>query len=266
MKAWFVFPLVFLAGLLIGGAQPRSELRRLRGELETRKKVESAPVSQSRQLSSFFSMLPMETPRPAEDSASGPGANRLEPAAESASDTASTHAESGANAPKNWRTMSAEERATEFKARMEQAAEAWRLRADLARAGFASKTGFTDSEMTEFDVLTKAMNVRLEDLFRQTADQIKAGEPFSPETGIRLMNGLTDAMVLTYDEMDRKLPATWRKDSGNSFDLVTYVDPVVVAPLMEVQDKLPAPGGPGRGGGPFGGRFGGGRPGKPPAP
>jgi hypothetical protein len=46
-------------------------------------------------------------------------------------------------------------------------------------------------------------------------------------------------MVMTYDEMDRKLPATWRTDAGASFDLVTYVDPKVAQPLVGVQDKMP---------------------------
>lgn len=258
MKFWFVFPLVFLAGLLIGGLQPRGELRRLRQELETRKKVENTPPAQSRQLASFLSMLPVDTPvRDPERDHARVSTSRVE-TAETDNGTATGHVAQLADTRKNRAAMTPEERAEAFKARMEQAAEAWRLRAEIARSGFASKTGFTDKEMMDFDVLMKSMNVRLEDLFIKTAEQLKAGDPFTPETGIRLVNGLTESMVLTYSEMDRKLPATWRKDAGASFDLVTYVDPVVVKPLVEVQDKLPAPGEMRRN------RFGGGPP--PPSP
>jgi hypothetical protein len=264
MKGWIIVPLVFLAGLLIGGVQPRSELRRLRKDLDTRKKVESTPAPQDRQLASFLNMLPMATPahepQPVRPEA---GTNMADLAGSSTDSPTGSVAEAGGE--KKWKELTPEERTAAFKAHMEQAAEVWRMRAEIARGAFASKTGFTEKEMTDFDVLMKSMNVRLEDLFVKTAEQLKAGETFTPETGIRLMNGLTESMVLTYDEMDRKLPATWRQDSGTSFDLVTYVDPVVVKPLVEVSDKLPGPGGPGRGrfgGGPFGG----GRPPGGPAP
>ncbi len=241
MKGWIIVPLIFLAGLLIGGVQPRSELRRLRKDLDTRKKVESAPASQDRQLASFLNMLPMApSARDAQPARPSAGTNQAELAGAQADATTGTVAEAGTD--KHWKDMTSEERTAAFKARMEQAAEVWRLRTEVARGTFASKTGFSEKEMTDFDVLMTSMNVRLEDLFVKTAEQLKAGEAFTPETGIRLMNGLTESMVLTYNEMDRKLPATWRQDAGTSFDLVTYVDPVVVAPLMEVQDKLPKPG------------------------
>jgi hypothetical protein len=242
MKGWIIVPLVFLAGLLIGGVQPRGELRRLRKDLDTRKKVASAPAPQERQLASFLNMLPMAPPPHGAQTARQDGGSNTSDLAGGPAETSATGTVAGTDGGKPWKDMTPEERAASFKARMEQAAEVWRLRADVARSTFASKTGFTEKEMTDFDVLMKSMNVRLEDLFAKTADSIKAGETFTPETGIRLMNGLTESMVLTYDEMDRKLPATWRQDSGSSFDLVTYVDPVVVAPLMEVQDKLPKPG------------------------
>lgn len=241
MKAWILVPLVFLAGLVIGGLQPRSELRRLRQDLDTRKKVESAPAHQERQLASFLNMLPMAPPAHDPDPAL-PNTNSPPASLAAASAEAPTGTVTAAGGEKPVPNMTPEERAAAFKARIEQAAEVWRLRAEIARGSFASKTGFTEKEMTDFDVLMKSMNIRLEDLFVKTADQLKAGEAFTPETGIRLMKGLTESMVLTYDEMDRKLPATWRQDAKTSFDLVTYVDPAVVAPLVEVQDKLPQPG------------------------
>jgi hypothetical protein len=252
MKAWVLFPLIFLAGLVIGGLQPKGEIRRLRQELDTRKKAEQAPAPRERQLASFLSMLPVDTPRhddpPAYTHDAGNAATQILMTA-----TGLVAETGGTN---HWQTMTPAERTAAFQARLDQAAEAWRLRAEIARGTFAAKTGFTKTDMDNFDVLMVSMNVRLEDLFKQTAKQIEDGTEFTPETGVRLMNGLTQSMVLTYDEMDRKLPATWRTDAGTSFDLVTYVDPKVVQPLVKVQDKLPKPG-QGRG------RFGGGPPGGP---
>jgi hypothetical protein len=238
VKAWVLIPLVFLAGLVIGGLQPRGELRRLRQELETRKKVERTAPPQERQLASFLSMLPMDAPRADRATASAAYTNDAGNAATQIMMTATgLVAESGGT--NRWQQMTAEERKAAFQARLDQAAEVWLMRAEVARGTFAAKTGFTDLEMTDFDVLMGSMNIRLLDLFKQTAEQIEAGGEFTPESGIRLMNGLTQAMVMTYDEMDRKLPATWRTDAGASFDLVTYVDPKVAQPLVGVQDKMP---------------------------
>ncbi len=238
MKAWVLLPLIFLAGLIIGGVQPRSELRRLRKDLETRKAVERRPPPQERQLASFLNMLPMDTPGRRDRTDAVNPTNAI-----SENGTTNGVAATGlvANAVSTPQEQTPEERAAAFKEQLDKAAEAWRLRAGLARSAFAANTGFNEREMTDFDVLMTSMNVRLQDIFKQAAEQIKSGDSFTPETGVRLMNALTDAMVLTYDEMDRKLPATWRKEGGATFDLVTYVDPVVVAPLMDVQDKLPKP-------------------------
>jgi hypothetical protein len=251
MKYWILIPLLFLAGLVIGGFQPRGEIRRLRQELDTRKKAERTAPPQDRQLSSFLNMLPLETARP-----DSPPASFTHDAGNAATQimitATGTLAETGGT---NTQTeLTAEARSAAMKARIDQAAEAWRLRAEVARNTFATKTGFNDREMTDFDVLMGSMNIRLLDLFKQTAQQIEEGAEFTPESGVRLMNGLTQAMVLTYDEMDRKLPATWRTDAGASFDLVTYVDPAVATPLITVADKLPNPGRTGRN------RFGGGQP------
>jgi hypothetical protein len=243
MKAWFLFPLVFLAGLVIGGLQPRGELRKIRTEIEKLKRVERTPPSQDRQLANFLNMLPMESPARNKDAAPAQPLTNGQTAAAAGEAPSGTVARAADPAAPE---QTPEERAEAFKARIEQASEAWRLRAELARATFVAKTGFNEGEATDFDVLMKSMNVRLEDLFKQTAAQLKEGEAFTPETGVRLMNGLTESMVLTYDEMDRRLPGTWRQDAGSSFDLVTYVDPSVVAPLIDVQEKLPKPGEMGR--------------------
>ena len=248
MKAWFLFPLLFLTVLILGGAHPRSELRRLRRELETRKQAEAAPTPGKQRLRDFLALLPLETPPPPR----APTTATAEPAVAAPETTSTPDAAPDpagpAPEPEAAPTAETDEQVAAFKTRLEQAAEAWRLRTELARAGFASKTGFSEREMAAFDGVMDAMNLRILTLFRQTADQVVAGESFSAESGIRLMNDLTSALVFTYDEMDRVLPATWRPDAADSFDLVTYVDPSVAAPLLEVQDKMPAwrrPGGPG---------------------
>jgi hypothetical protein len=239
MKNWILIPLIFLAGLVIGGLQPRGELRRLHRELDTRKQAERTPPPQERQLASFLNMLPMDTPRrgdplPASAPERGAGETRLLAGATGlVSEAASTN---------SWREPTPAERSAAFQARLDTAAEAWKMRTEVARNTFAAKTGFTPQDMGNFDVLMTAMNVRMKDFFVKTAEKLESGEAFTPETGVRLMSDLTQSMVLTYDEMDRKLPATWRNDAGGSFDLVTYVDPNVVKPLIKVADKLPQPG------------------------
>ena len=58
------------------------------------------------------------------------------------------------------------------------------------------------------------------------------------EAGLRMMNEITDALVLTYDELNRSMPPSWSDDAGNEFQLVDYIDPLVAMPLSGLEDTL----------------------------
>jgi hypothetical protein len=58
------------------------------------------------------------------------------------------------------------------------------------------------------------------------------------ELQVRMMNDLSGALVLTYDEMDRTLPPGWRESASDEFRLTDMVDPSVAAPMTNVTDKM----------------------------
>jgi hypothetical protein len=53
-----------------------------------------------------------------------------------------------------------------------------------------------------------------------------------------MMNELSAALVLTYDELDRKLPEDWRREAGPQFELVRFVDPEVLTPLQDLDGVI----------------------------
>jgi hypothetical protein len=53
-----------------------------------------------------------------------------------------------------------------------------------------------------------------------------------------MMSDLSSALVLTYDELDRKLPPTWRDQAGTGFELVRFVDPEVLTPMQDLQGVI----------------------------
>jgi hypothetical protein len=120
---------------------------------------------------------------------------------------------------------------------IEQAVAAWRLRSEIVRDTFVANAELTDEEAAQFDTLMAAMNMRLGDGIATWAAELKEGETPLPESSIKAMHELSGVLVLTYAEMDRKMPEDWR-DAGERFDLVDFIDPSVAEPLIEVEDVL----------------------------
>jgi hypothetical protein len=119
---------------------------------------------------------------------------------------------------------------------LEAAANAWKVRSDIARAGVLSNTAASEDQSAQFDVAMAAMNVRLSNSVRTWVDYVKEQQSVTPETGIRMMNDLSSSVVLAYDDLDRTLQADWREKAGQKFQVLDFVNPEVVMPLTEVED------------------------------
>ena len=96
----------------------------------------------------------------------------------------------------------------------------------------------------QFDTLVQSMNIRIGETIDNFAANLQDAEEVQMEAGIRLMNAITDSVVLTYDEMDEALQEDWRRESGKEFNLMDFIDPEVGRPLINVQDKLDGMNGP----------------------
>ncbi|WP_372807234.1 hypothetical protein [Pontiella sp.] len=122
--------------------------------------------------------------------------------------------------------------------RLDQAIELWNVRTRLARASFIERMGAGEEEINDFDVLMAALNLRAEATISNWVARIEQQEQITSEDGIRMVSELLDWVVLTYDEMDRKLPANWREGVGDEFRLIEMIDPQVAAPLLRIEGRL----------------------------
>ena len=125
-----------------------------------------------------------------------------------------------------------------FEDNIDKAVELWRVRSDLARGAFLNQVEASEEETLRFDVVMEAMNVRLESTIQRWAEIL--GEETVPhqEAGIRMMNEITEALTITYDELDRNLAEGWKTNVNETFELTDFIDPSVALPLADVEDKL----------------------------
>ena len=112
----------------------------------------------------------------------------------------------------------------------------WEMRAELARNNFIKKVEMDTNAVTRFDVVIEAMNLRLGAAVDAWTVKLLESGSVNEESGVRMMNELSNIMVLTYDEMDRSMPEGWREKIGPKFDLVRFVDPEVLTPLQDLED------------------------------
>ena len=121
---------------------------------------------------------------------------------------------------------------------MDEAVELWRLRSELARDSFLTRTGMAEEDALRFDVLVEAMNLRIETSIADWATLLESDQVTAPEAAVRMMHDISGALALTYDEMDRSLPAAWRTDAGEAFQLFDFIDPRVATPLIGMEDRF----------------------------
>ena len=239
-----------LAGLVIGGWGPRSELRHMEEELATVRKLLKEKPGRTESLEGVTRLLgigPGERTRADASSSIVPSSSGDpdvpvsqpgEPLPESKAGTTGLEEDVATDTDDGQDSRRDRAANGNMKEQIEKAAELWQMRSDIARSTFIANTSLNDEQTIRFDVLVEAMNLRLADTMEQFAESIADVEVLQPEAGIRLANEVLDALVLTYDEMDRGLPDDWRNGAGGAFSIVNFINPAVATPLIGVEDKL----------------------------
>lgn len=243
MKTGFWVLLALLMGMVLGGLGPKADLRQVREELSQLRKQQ--PRRTGDRLTGITAMLRIpDAEPPTEPRRRGP------PRPVAVTETPLDEA-AGPAATSNTRPMRVEsdvsesepDRAT-LKHRIEQAADLWKMRVDLARNGFVANVASKPELATLFDALIADMNARLAANIRTWVDYLKTQPDFTPETGIRMMNALSTDLVQTYEDLDATMPAGWRTQAGADFQLFDFIDPQVALPLTEVEETLNVSDGP----------------------
>lgn len=237
MRTFLAVCIALLVGLVIGAWPYKRDLRLARDEI-SQLKAQSERRQRSRSnMDGITRLLAIpEREAPLQSSSVSASQTVARPASPLVRESNATPSRVNAR----WRRQGAERAssAEEFRQQIRNAAELWKTRVSLARESFASRVPTNEAQVIRFDVLMEAMNIRLEATIEKWVDAIQTQEVVTAETGVRMMNELTDALVITYDELDRNMPADWREKAGSEFQLIDFVDPEVALPLAEIAPKF----------------------------
>ena len=225
----------FLAGFILGGWGPKTDLDRLRKERdELRKKLDT----QKPQIRELVSILQLPSPddgrRPSPAPVSGRSRGEPAPAPTGTVALAAQDVPQHAGDTNRVRRSMADQ--------IEAASAAWKVRAELARNSFLQNVKPGETQVGQFDALVGAMNEDLAATIEDWSAFLKEQEVTTPEHFLRMMNDLSEVVVIAYDAMDASMPPDWRDKAGKDLELLSFIDPKVAKPLAGVEGKL----GPGR--------------------
>jgi hypothetical protein len=231
-------PLVFIAGGLVGYYGPAEELR----SRDVREQEEKAKPKSKNAFGSFTELVNIpevaKRPRRVKDQGATMGSgSSVSPAgsdpAGSASDSAAeTNATAEATAPRRKRVAP-----EDLRARIDEAAELWRTRIEIARASAIEKLGLDDKGAESFNDAIEDMNAKLRESIQIVADRVASAEAMTPELGIRLMGDIATSLAEAYDAIGTCVDEDHRGEVSR-LQLTDFIDPSVGEPLIAVQDKL----------------------------
>lgn len=231
MKDVLTIVISLLLGLVVGSWSVKSDLREARKEIDTLKRDRSRRDRREDNLRSVTSMLRIPEPAapslpelPPEEKPRTVGT--ITPGGIGAS-TAEVHSVQG--------PVREEDRRKAFEEQIKTAMELWKTRSALARNSFISNIGASPVQTGLFDQTVERMNQRLGEKIRQWTDYVKDQRQVTPETGLRMMNNLSESMITAYDELDKTMPPDWRDKAGSEFQLFDFINPEVALPLADVQ-------------------------------
>jgi hypothetical protein len=127
----------------------------------------------------------------------------------------------------------------DLRARIDEAADLWRTRSEIARASAVEKLRLDAAGENAFNAALKAMNDKLRDSIQIVADEIAASEEMTPELGVRMMGDLSASLAEAYDAVAACADEGVRNEVSR-LNLVDFIDPSVAEPMIAVQGKLEA--------------------------
>ena len=242
-------PLVFVAGGLVGYYGPAEELR----SRDVHEQEEKAKPKSKNAFGSFTELvnIPEVAKRPRRVKETEPatnttaGAGRLGEAplpGESAAGRLGEAPLPGESAsgrvgdaplPEKRKRVAPED----LRARIDEAAELWRTRIEIARASAIEKLGLDDKSAESFNDALEDMNAKLRESIQIVADRVASAEAMTPELGIRLMGDISTSLAEAYDAIGTCVDEDHRGEVSR-LQLTDFIDPSVGEPLIAVQDKL----------------------------
>jgi hypothetical protein len=237
MKNAFVWlPLAFVIGGIVGYYGPAEELRAREAQVKEQA-VRKAKKGSRGGFASFASMVNI----PESASRAGASHERKEAVPASGPDAADIK-ESGTNRADRASAPRMQRRRTDpedLRARIDEAADLWRTRSEIARASAVEKLRLDAAGENAFNAALKAMNDKLRDSIQIVADEIAASEEMTPELGVRMMGDLSASLAEAYDDVAACADEGVRNEVSR-LNIVDFIDPSVAEPMIAVQGKLEA--------------------------
>ena len=223
-------PLVFIAGGLVGYYGPAEELR----SRDVREKEEKTKAKPKNAFGSFTELvnIPEVAKRPRRVKDTEPATNTTAVATTSDEQPKGTNATAEATAPRRKRVAP-----EDLRARIDEAAELWRTRIEIARASAIDKLGLDDKGAESFNDAIEDMNAKLRESIQIVADRVASSEAMTQELGVRLMGDIATTLAETYDSLGTCVDEDHRGEVSR-LELTNFIDPSVGEPLIAVQDKL----------------------------
>ena len=228
MKHWYLIPLGAVVGVIAGSWGPREDLEKLKAsvhEERTRKKVSGTAGFDA------FAKL-----------ASIPDVAKRRPKARTNAVEKVEKAERGEHVGTNGAEVVERSRPRlsreDLEARIEEAAELWNTRVEIAKTQWKDRLGVGSAESSAaFDSAVATMNEALRDTMEALAEEIEKAGKVTPELGLRMMGDLTRSMAEAYDAIGAAVPPE-RRGEVSEVPVHEFIDPMVAEPLIGVQDKL----------------------------
>ncbi len=228
-------PLVFIAGGLVGYYGPAEELR----SRDVREKEEKTKAKPKNAFGSFTELvnIPDVAKRPRRVKDTEPATNKNDVAGRVEDAPLPGESASGrvgdAPLPEKRKRVAPED----LRARIDEAAELWRTRIEIARASAIEKLGLDDKSAESFNDALEDMNAKLRESIQIVADRVASAEAMTPELGIRLMGDISTSLAEAYDAIGTCVDDDHRGEVSK-LQLTDFIDPSVGEPLIAVQDKL----------------------------
>ena len=228
-------PLVFIAGGLVGYYGPAEELR----SRDVREKEEKTKAKPKNAFGSFTELvnIPEVAKRPRRVKDTEPATNTTDVAGRVGDAPLPGESASGrvgdAPLPEKRRRVAPED----LRARIDEAAELWRTRIEIARASAIDKLGLDDKGAESFNDAIEDMNAKLRESIQIVADRVASSESLTHELGVRLMGDIATSLAEAYDAIGTCVDEDHRGEVSR-LELTNFIDPSVGEPLIAVQDKL----------------------------
>ena len=230
-KSVVLLPLAFVLGGMVAYWNGADEVRQAKERAEA---AEKRPASQKREADGFGSLsqlvqIPKEAKRPAKrergpadpSAGAGEGAGRAEGEGK--------EAEAG--------RKQEDFNPADLRERIEEAADLWRTRIEVAKASAVEKLGLDEAGQERFEAALATMNERIRDSIQTIADALAAEEQMTPEINVRLMGDIATTIAEAYDGVGESVDES-RRGEVSQMHLFEFIDPSVAEPLIAVQGKL----------------------------